>query len=358
MCATDEGTEDIKQELKLMRKKFQMCNNMNLIFGHLLLHMGHYSQAESYFQMMLQVMPNDHKDRAAVYEQIGDLHMRTTNWNEAFRNFTYAYERKKKSHQQQSMGITFNNFGNYYKAIEDFDMARMYYEKTLNCKNDSINTSITKVNLSNVYLIEKKYDEALNLCLQARDNLQQFRPHLPTEITYCQGTLGDIYFAQAKYDLAEAFYLTSFELSQKHLLIGDHLRTKCIMSLIDLYTKQNNKQRAFEFCKEQLVLHEQYLLKNHTSIAHLLLKLAELEEPHNNKIRYYTRALNLLEKNVYLEYQSLSKCLILIGSYWKEHNSIEKALEHFLRAKDIQTKIYPPMHKIFRETESLIDCVQ
>jgi uncharacterized protein HemY len=95
MKATDEGTESIKERIELMKQKYQN-GNINLWFGRLLLDMTQYTKAESYFRMMLNVLPKSHPDRASVYEYIGDLNMRTTNWNEALRNFNLAYEIKKK----------------------------------------------------------------------------------------------------------------------------------------------------------------------------------------------------------------------------------------------------------------------
>ncbi|CAF1638069.1 unnamed protein product, partial [Didymodactylos carnosus] len=96
MKATDEGTYEVKQRIDTMRKKFQN-RNINLLFGRVLLDMSQFTKAESYFQMMLQVLPRQHEDLASVYDHIGELNMRTTNWNEAIKNFNSAYQIKKKN---------------------------------------------------------------------------------------------------------------------------------------------------------------------------------------------------------------------------------------------------------------------
>jgi tetratricopeptide (TPR) repeat protein len=91
MSATDEDTYKIKEKIDAKKREFHQ-ENINLMFGRLLLDMNEYTKDESYFQMMLQVLPTFHEDLAFVYDDIGDLNMRTTNWQEAFTNFDLAYE--------------------------------------------------------------------------------------------------------------------------------------------------------------------------------------------------------------------------------------------------------------------------
>ncbi|CAF4494502.1 unnamed protein product [Didymodactylos carnosus] len=133
MKAMGEGTTEIKEQLKLIRKKFETCSSTNnMLFGRLLLDMGHYTKVESYFQMMLNVLPKNHKDRASIYDHIGDLHMHTTNGNEAFKCFSQAYDIKMKCCHHRYLSETLNNIGNYYKAIGYFDRACSFYENALN----------------------------------------------------------------------------------------------------------------------------------------------------------------------------------------------------------------------------------
>ncbi len=145
MLATDEGTKEMQEQMKSIRKKFQ-TGNVNMLFGRLLIDMGHYAKAESYFQLMLQVLPKNHADFALAYDHMGDLYMRMTNWNEALRNFNRAYQIKKqifRSTHHSYLAMSFNNIGTYYSAIEDFDKALYYYRKALKCQNDSSNQAIT-----------------------------------------------------------------------------------------------------------------------------------------------------------------------------------------------------------------------
>ncbi|CAF1028314.1 unnamed protein product [Didymodactylos carnosus] len=226
------------------------------------------------------------------------------------------------------------------------------------------NNCIIQLNLCSIYLKQKQYNQALDLCLKARDKLQQVQPSLYTEIIYCHGIIGDIYFNQQEYATAESFYFTAFKMSKTHLVIGDRLRTKCIEALIDLYEKQDQRQRAIDFCREQLSFHEKYLLvdnsHHHTAIiAHLLLKLHELcANDESKKLSYCEKALKISVENICVEYELITKCLMLMGHYYKDSQVKDKARSHYLSAKEIQMKIYPPEHPIHTQTQELIDSVQ
>ncbi|CAF3455522.1 unnamed protein product, partial [Rotaria sp. Silwood2] len=63
MTATDEGTDEIKKRIEAKKRDFHK-DNINLMFDRPLLDMNEYTKAESYFQMLLQVLPTSHKNRA------------------------------------------------------------------------------------------------------------------------------------------------------------------------------------------------------------------------------------------------------------------------------------------------------
>jgi hypothetical protein len=352
MNATDEGTMEIKQRVNLMKKKFQ-SGNKNLLFGRLLLDMHQYTKAESYFQLMLQketVSCKQYVYLASIHDYIGDLKMRTTNYQKALTSFQLAYELKCKQlpSDHPNMAVTFNNLGNYYKAIEDLTNASEYYYKALKYKNHPINTAITKLNIAILQMKSDHYCEARNFCFEARDTLQQIEPCPHAEIVVCQRVMGDISFNQQRYDEAEGFYLAAFEFGKKYLFIGDPCLTHCINALANLYQKQDdNKMRALNFCHNQLSIHKNYLSdENHISIAHIQMKIAELSDD----ISWYREALGIFEKNVHQEYASTANCLMILAGYC----DYDEAWSLYSRAHEIHKKIYPENHPLLLKTQQLL----
>ncbi|CAF0975180.1 unnamed protein product [Rotaria sp. Silwood1] len=242
MEATDEGTHDIRHRIDIIRKKFQ-SGSINLLFGRLLLDMHQFVKAESYFQMMLRVLPSHHEDLALVYDHLGDLNMHVSNWNEAFLYLNAAYEIKKAKFRPNhpNLAMTLNSIGNYYKAIGEMKEASQFYLKALNCKNDPRNIAITTLNISKIQTINQEFENALDLCIEARDILEQIHPRPHIELVQCQGVIGDIYFAQKNFTVAEHFYTAAFELSKRCLLIDDPIRTNCVRALADVYQQQEER---------------------------------------------------------------------------------------------------------------------
>ena len=360
MKATDEGTDEIKQKIEAKKREF-FQGNINFIFGRLLLDMNKFTKAESYFQMMLQVLSRSHEDLALVYDHIGDLNMRKTNWKEAFAHFDLAYEIKKKilplNHSLISM--TLGSIGNYYKAIGNYIEALKFYTEALQYTKDRFNVARTQLNIGAIYGINNDCVKALDICMEARDTLQQMHPCPYNEIIHCQGTIGDIYLIQKNYTIAADYYIAAFELSKKVLLIDNRLRINCIKSLADLDHQLGKNQNAIDFCCDQLSFYEKCLPENHVSIAHLSMKIAELYEDNDDrKIYSLQRALRILEKSVHLEYATTAACLMMIGEYHQRRNANEKALKYYNRALEIRKKIYPKDHSIILKTNSAIDTVE
>ena len=353
MQATDEGTREIKEQILAWKAKFQK-GNLNLLLGRLLLDMHQYAKADAYFQMILKALPARHSDRASIYDHIGDLHMRTTNYYSALSYFTLAYKLKRKrlSVDHPEVGVTWNHFGNYYKAINEPNEAREYYKKALNCHNDPINNAITTLNIAITLIMDGSYDEAHNWAIQACDTFDQIDPSPHTEIIMSRGVMGDLFVHQKKYDEAERSYSFAFDLCKKYLSIGDQHRTRCGIALADLYAKQDgNPTRALHFAREQLTVHEKYLSeKNHVSLAYIQMKIAQL----SNEKNYYRKALDILENKIHQEYATLATCQMLFASSCE----YDEALKLYTLANEIQKKIYPPHHQSIRESEAQIKQIQ
>jgi tetratricopeptide (TPR) repeat protein len=213
--------------------------------------------------------------------------------------------------------------------------------------------------MSPIYIIEKDYDKALDLCMEARDIIQEMSPNTFIAIIQCHGITGNIYLAQENFNTAEEFYIAAFEMSKKTLFIDDCHQIICIKALANLYHKQNLKQKAIDFCLEQLNFYEQHLTENHINIAHLLMIIAGLyEDNENEKIEFLERASKILQENIHLQYDTTANCFKLIGQYYQKQNVKNKALMFYMKTLEIQKKIYPEDHFILNETQCLIDDIE
>ncbi|UJR34657.1 hypothetical protein I4U23_027434 [Adineta vaga] len=242
--ATDEGSREIQQKMDLMKNKFEKTN-LNLLFGRLLIDMGLFDKAQSYFNLILQVLPDQHQDLPLIYDYLGDLQMRITNYNRAFEYFQLSLKFKRKN--SLNICITYNHLGNYYKSIENFSKAIYYYNKTLKYETNLFNIGIIKLNLSLIYLMIKQFSKAEFICLEARNIFHEIESFSYGEILLCQGILGDILFQQNHFKQAQSFYHVAFDMAKKYLSIGDSRFINCINALANFYQKQNNIDYSLKF---------------------------------------------------------------------------------------------------------------
>ncbi|CAF3567861.1 unnamed protein product [Rotaria sp. Silwood1] len=257
--------------------------------------MNEYEKAESYFQRLLQVLPVKHADRASIYDYMGTLNMRITNWKEALKNFNLAYEIKKKElhSNHRKIGRTLNGIGNYYKVIGDYFQAMIFYEKALQCQNDLCAKAVIQLNIGVIHSMNKDYDRALKFYFEARHILEQIHPCPHEEIAQCQAIIGNHYLTLKDYNTAEAYFHTTFEIN-------------------------NNDQ----------------------------------------KIQVLDKALSLLKKNMHIQYATTANCSFMIAEYCYKQTISEKAYDHAMRALEIRKKIYPDDHSILIETQGLIDAIK
>lgn len=342
--ATDVCIDDIKQRIKPTLSKLSTIN-INIFLGKLLIDMHQYDKAASYFHMNLRNLPTPkHPDRLFIDEYLGELQMRVKNFNKAFEYFLSSYKEKQKvfSKDDPNMLITYNHLGNYYKSIGNLKTAEQYYKKTLNHEKNIINTAVTKLNLATIFVLKKKYSNAQEMCLEAREIFEQLHPVPYGDILACQGVLGDIYFQKHQYHVAESYYLVAFEMGKKYLSLGDPRLIHCIYALADLYHKQEKPNHALQFCREQKEIYEKYLSNTkHICIGQILLKMGDL----SNRIDDYRKALDIFNHNARLDYLSTAKCLVKLSEL---NQNDEKSIQQALR---IYRKIYPPKHGILIQME-------
>jgi tetratricopeptide (TPR) repeat protein len=321
MKATDDGADLVQYHLNLMRNKYKNMK-INLLFGRYLLDMNYLSKAESYFQMLLHECSNSNQyydeDLLFINDSLGELHMRTTNYNQAYQYFQNAHRIRLKNPTLTNIFISYIYFGNYYKTINDFNQAYQYYMKALlkmneNISKHKINIERVYINIASINAHHREYYKALELCLKIENSFKNIHLTYPlySEMIICQGLIGDIYFAREDYDQAEKFYLNVFHMCQKYLCIGDKQFIHCIYSLIELYRRKlnDNNQYALNFCEKQLELHRKHFSFNHLSIAYLLIKLGHIKQD----IHSYQKALEILFHYDYLEYLTIAQCYQSIG---------------------------------------------
>lgn len=183
MKATNDGADIVQRQIDLMRNKYPNFK-INLLFGRYLLDMNHLAKAESYFQMLLHELEcsnseqHYHEDLAYINNSLGELNIRTTNYQKAYKYFKTAYTIRSEYNTTTNTFTSYIFFGNYYKAIGDHQVARNYYMNALlNINQDAtINIGRLKINIACINEVAENYNESLKLCLEIETLFKKIQP--------------------------------------------------------------------------------------------------------------------------------------------------------------------------------------
>ena len=164
---------------------------------------------------------------------------------EIAQNFYLAAARQYQSiNDSVGLGKMYNNIGEVYKKLEQYDKSLEYQLLSLTLKrSDPTSQRLTLYNIGEIYLGMRQYDKALDYFNRALDLAKQADDK--RVIAYCYWGYGNIRILQKKYNDAIGFYLLSekiwAELGEKRMLIQTY------QDFALAYKEVSNFKRAEEY---------------------------------------------------------------------------------------------------------------
>jgi tetratricopeptide (TPR) repeat protein len=133
------------------------------MFGHLLVEMGEYNKAETYFNNILNSSnPND-EEIACIYFNFGRTYRFKGDFDRAIDYYKRAYDLhiKAKPQRLHSAGKTINGLGLVHREQNNLEQASQYFEKALRLYDQSIqrrhiDVAGTLINLSSIQCEQEK----------------------------------------------------------------------------------------------------------------------------------------------------------------------------------------------------------
>jgi tetratricopeptide (TPR) repeat protein len=144
--------------------------NIGLMFGHLLVEMGEYNKAETYFNNILNSSnPND-EEIACIYFNFGRTYRFKGDFNRAMDYYTRAYDLhiKAKPKRLYSAAKASNGLGLVFREQNNLEKALEYFQKTLKLYDQSIprqhiDVANTLINLSSIQCDEEKVRKSIKI---------------------------------------------------------------------------------------------------------------------------------------------------------------------------------------------------
>ncbi|CAF1297328.1 unnamed protein product [Adineta steineri] len=266
--ATDQGAALADEFIEYQKKKMADANII-LMFGHLLVEMGEYEKAKKYLNTVLDSNPND-EEVACIYYNFGRAYRLKGDFKRAEDYFTQSFQLHEGAKPKRlasaakslnGMGITCVEQNKYDEAIEHFETALKFLDKTVSRKHVDVGGIL--INLASIYNERGQYELAAKYVQKAIKIYEASLPIAHPNNALALVGLANIHSKQGKYEMAHEEFDHALKL-QETSLPNDHadiIRT--LQNKGSTYGQQGNFDKAREYLDRAAKIAERTLIVDH-----------------------------------------------------------------------------------------------
>ena len=398
MKATDEGTEISKNYLEINQAELKE-KNVRIIWGDLLLDMGHYDKALQYFRK-IQALDGAIEDWQ-LHIHVGHVLSAKSLYKDAVEQYLRANELWEQNHSTQNVSIlshlsnVFTRSGLYDQALPilsevlqiyesfpvtehdriyyhdvafflsrighcyfhkgNYDLAITYYNQAYNIRDSHYSTDHFESaedldQLAIIYRTKGDYRRALHCSAHTTSIYERILPPNHPKVLDHLTNIALTLVEQNKNEDALKYFrqVTTLISMTPSDALGDIAFTLDIMAQISLL--EGDKNHAIELTQEALQIQRMYLSENHYEIANYLATLGNLLEDqnrHDEAMVSYREALNIYSKISSDGHPRTAIVLHGIGFIYQTTGDYEAALSHYTSAQLIYQKHFSPQNSDF-----------
>ncbi|MEO8861321.1 MAG: ATP-binding protein [Ginsengibacter sp.] len=204
------------------------------------------------------------------YFQKGNKERILGNYPEALDAYLKSADVAEKTKVSERIGSAFGAIADVYAKTGNFSNAMLYYRKaiiTLRNSPDSLSLAADILNAGEAFRNNNIFDSALIYFKESGKIFKQL--DYPAGQAYAIGNMGMVYASAGEDNLAEKNIneaISVLEASKDYAPICEYLISMC-----EIYQKNNDNQKALNYAQRSLTLAKQYNLKEQISVAHLKL---------------------------------------------------------------------------------------
>ncbi|CAF1370550.1 unnamed protein product [Didymodactylos carnosus] len=270
-----------------------------LTMGNYLAEMGELGKADNFYRLLLRDLPQDHKDIAPIYNNIGWLHYERGRYIYSLKNYEKALNILKTSSNPNNevLSSILNNMGMVYYEKGDYNEATNKYEQSLELKLSTVPQNFSSIaktynNIGLVYLKRKSRAMALKNFNDALDIQTRHLPPNHHDFALTLNNIGCVHLSKEENEAALKKFKDALEI-QKVSLPADH---------VDFATTYNNLGLVYDKLGDLSLSLENYRLSLNFRLKRLSPNHPDLGVAYNNigliykKMNDYQRALEFCEK--------------------------------------------------------------
>ena len=219
--------------------------SMNARLAAIYYYLGNFPAALEYnlFSLRAREQINDRSGIFTCLVNIAGVQSSQKDFVGALKTLQKAYVLSENMNDSVRMSVCFTNMGNIYLEMDD-PRALEYFLKSLDtAKDNDIQQNInTLMNIGQIYVTQKKFDESLNkleeaLALAQKISLKRAYGEIWTK-------MGSLYYAQKQYDQAMSYTQKALDLAEEFRYL--ELEKDCHKQLSDIYAAMGIFNNAYQ----------------------------------------------------------------------------------------------------------------
>jgi len=185
------------------------------------------------------------KSKSIAINSIGNIYLTLKQYEKALEKFEESIALQKELNDKRGLAINHQNIGFAYKNIGDLSLALKNYRKSLKFNeenNDDLGIVICHNHISNILILQNKYEEAYNYINEIIDSAKEIGNRYYLSEVY--NTLGLVLLKLDKIDESEEYLNKALEIGEQNNIPSSLILS--YLHLSELNKKKENYKLALE----------------------------------------------------------------------------------------------------------------
>jgi tetratricopeptide (TPR) repeat protein len=274
MCSDHD--HDLKSTFEHIKNEYGPGDTTLLSFGHVLVDMGKFNEAEKYFTRLLNELPSDHKDIAHCYHSLGGVAQEKGDYESSLEWHHKSLELKMRTlrsddpslaESYSSMGCVYDDKRNYSNSLESYEKALSILKQAFGENHLKVAQCLDSMGL--VYNNEKKYSEAIEYHQKALAIMQDHLPANHHQLGLIHTSIGNLYRNLGQYDLAMEHYKLSLNICKKSLPPDHSNNAWTLKNIGRLHENKGELHQASSFYEQAATIYRRAYSRTHHCVVEI-----------------------------------------------------------------------------------------
>lgn len=273
--------------------EFKLVNDLEqfhlLSFGHMLVDMRKFNEAEIYFNHLLHDLPFKHSDIPTCYDTLGNILLEKGQYNSSLKWYKKSLEIKTKTfgrnhsniaHVHNNMALVHLKKNDYQRSLESFDIALTIFQEKFDKNHSHIAECFN--NMAMVYRNENKYAEALDFYKKTLSLHEKYLSNDHPDLAMAHTNMGMVYSHLNQYDLALEHYNHALQIYQEILPLRHCLISMIFENIGNIYYDKKQFHQGLIYYEKAASIYRHLLPSTHPDVLQIAMVIRRIQ----SKIRY------------------------------------------------------------------------